>query len=86
MPQASTDMIADTTFADAAAQMKGKFWGPVPVADFFDEFFDAKFPCLPSTANYEIQASNVASLKGEPDMYEPLVRFIYFVTKIRPHT
>ena len=75
-------MIIQPVFVDAAvAQMKDKFWGPVPISDFFEEFLDGKFPCLPSTANsgYEILACDIAALKAESDMYELLVRFIYIM-------
>jgi len=55
--------------------MKGKFWGPVPVNSFLDEFLDVRTPRMP-TVRYT-KFVDVASQRKEPDMYAPLVRFFF---------
>jgi hypothetical protein len=42
VPQTSTNVFIERPFVEAAQEMKGKFWGPVSVKEFFDQFFDMK--------------------------------------------
>lgn len=74
VPQTSTNVYKEPAFVEAAIEMLGKFWGPVPVGAFFKEFLDVKPkpPRLPRV-NYN-QLVEVASFRTEPEMYDPLVR------------
>ncbi|KAF8968745.1 hypothetical protein BDZ97DRAFT_1797826, partial [Flammula alnicola] len=38
VPQTSTNVYQEDAFVEAATEMKGKFWGPVPVDQFLEEF------------------------------------------------
>ncbi|KAF8970555.1 hypothetical protein BDZ97DRAFT_1789760, partial [Flammula alnicola] len=40
VPQTSTNVYQEDAFVEAATEMKGKFWGPVPVNQFLEEFLD----------------------------------------------
>lgn len=72
VPQTSTNLYHEPAFVEAAVEMTGKFWGPVPVEDFFNKLLDVNPPPLPAV-NYNKLAA-VANLTTEVEMYDPLVR------------
>lgn len=80
VPHTSTTLFRDSAHVEAANEMKGKFWGPVPVPRFFDEFLNVETPRMP-TVRYS-KFVHVASRSKEPDMYAPLVRCFFCNHKV----
>ena len=78
VPQTSTNVFIERPFVEAAREMKGNFWGPVSVQDFFDKFLNVEVDPIPEI-DFEA-VKDVANQKLETAMYDPLVNlpFIYF--------
>ena len=47
VPQTSTNVIFERPFVEAALDMKGKFWGPVSVEEFFGQLLDVEVEPIP---------------------------------------
>lgn len=77
MLQTSTNIYQEPGLIKAAVEMRGKFWEPVPVEEFFDKFLDVKPPPLPDVHHEEFAA--VAALEAEMDMHGPLVRRFFII-------
>ena len=75
VPQTSTNVFIERSFVEAAQQMKGKFWGPVSVKKFFDQFLDVKTDSMPEIDFKAVK--DVANQKLETTMYDPLVNNLF---------
>ena len=75
VPQTSTNVFIERPFVEAAQEMKGKFWGPVSVEEFFDQFLDMKTDPMPEIDLKAIK--DVANQKLETAMYDPLVKYLF---------
>jgi hypothetical protein len=76
VPQTSTNVFIERPFVEAAQEMKGKFWGPVSVKEFFDQFLDVK--TVTDMPEIDFKAvKDVANQKLETAMYDPLVNYIF---------
>ena len=75
VPQTSTNVIFEHPFVEAALEMKGKFWGPISVEEFFDQFLNLEVDPIPEI-DFEA-VKNVTNQKLETEMYDPLVNFSF---------
>jgi len=82
LPQTSTNAYQETAFVEAATEMKGKFWGPVPVDRFFEEFLDVEIPTMPKVNKRKLAA---LAKKPEKEMYKPLVRHFFLFAILSRH-
>jgi hypothetical protein len=75
VPQTSTNVFIERPFVEAAEEMKGKFWGPVSVKEFFNNFLSVDTSSMPKI-NLEA-VKDVANQKLETAMYDPLVNLSF---------
>ena len=79
-PLTSTAVLRDPVFVAAANEMKGKFVGPIHPCAFLDAYLSVETPALPTV---DFSALRTVAMKvKEKDMYDPLVRIVFFLLAV----